>query len=417
MSAITQYLSFSSGEVLPVTEEGGDFFLNANVDFEAIKRDINENYVKSKFRIFILHQDETVDREIPAEFIKVGGSYEENYQNGQRRSLSFTLYNYDGTYTPDINVLWIGTKLRFDMGLSLPDGITYWFKKGVYVINSTTPSLTPTGRETQISAGDKFSIFENASGKLSGTYTIPIKNDIESTISDILHMDTGNGYQFDPLDFFYPSVFSGKKVQVEISKSAGETLGSILLDLAEQLSSEIFYNSNGNLVFKPIVEASEDINKPLVYSFDTARGDVSQLNFNFDYNSVINRIIVIGTSSSGGTFTAEAVNDDQKSPLCYQRIGYRTGNVINESNIYSKNLAEERAEYELRQKLILKTSTQVDVSFNPFLEVNNVVALSDDFFDFSHERFLIQSVSCSLDFSGKMSITFSNLRNLPFAVN
>ena len=45
--------------------------------------------------------------------------------------------------------------------------------------------------------------------------------------------------------------FKGKKTQATISKSAGESYGSILLDLATQLSAEIFYNAMGNLTLVP----------------------------------------------------------------------------------------------------------------------------------------------------------------------
>ena len=131
-------------------------------------------------------------------------------------------------------------------------------------------------------------------------------------------------------------------------------------------------------------------------------------------NQIINKIVVIGSSTNGGVYKYIATNDDASSPLCWQRIGYRTGNIINDSNITSNVLAKERAEYELRQQLILKSSTSASVLFNPLLEVNNLIAISDTFFNLKYERFLLNSISCSLDFSNQMSITFSNLKNLPF---
>ena len=109
---------------------------------------------------------------------------------------------------------------------------------------------------------------------------------------------------------------------------------------------------------------------------------------------------------------AIAINSDEGSPFCYQRIGYRTGEIINDSNIYSDTLAEERAEYELRQKLILKTTSTSEIVFNPFLSVNNLIGVTSEFYNLRHVRFLLQSVSFSLDFSGTMSITFSNINNL-----
>ena len=131
--------------------------------------------------------------------------------------------------------------------------------------------------------------------------------------------------------------------------------------------------------------------------------------------SIINRIIVTGTSNeSNGVFKAVAVNDDPASPLCCQRIGYRTGSIINDSNITSNYLAEERAKYELRKQLILKSSTSLNIAFNPLLTVNSLIAINNAFFDMVNQRFLIQSISCGLDYGGTMSVSLSNLTNLPF---
>lgn len=386
--------------------------LEEQKDLNLIKKYIKNNLTQAKFRIYILYPDESIKTEIPQDDIQTGGSYDENYQNGQRRTLSFTLYNEEGKYTPNINTLWVGTRLRLDMGLQVDENNIYWFQKGIFVIQSVTPSHEKSKKTVKISSGDKFSLFENATGVLPSTYEIPSGTDIESLIKDILMTNNGNSEVLDPKEYIYHESFKGKKTQVDISLSAGEKFSSILLDIATQLSAEIYYNEKGNLVLVPASESTMDRNKPLLFEFQ--KEDLSDLSFTFNYNNIVNRIIVIGTTSSGGTFSAEAVNDDSRSPLCYQRIGYHTGNIVNDSNIYSVYLAQERAEYELRQQLILKTSTSASILFNPLLEVNNLISISEDFFNLTNERFLIQSISCSLDYSNQMSISFSNLNNLPF---
>lgn len=409
-----QMISLASGDVLSISSTRNNIYINQDVDIDSLKHQINNNLTSSAFRLFVLYPDETIAYEIPDYRIKVGGSYSENYQNGQRRSLSFTLENEDGFFTPNINTFWAGTRLRLEFGLKLSDEEIIWFQKGIFIITKLTPNLTPSGKEVQVSASDKFSLFEDATGKIDTTYEIPIDSDIEDLIHTILLTDMGNGSPLDPIPCIYNGVFKGKKTQSTISKSAGDTLGSILLDIATQLNAEIFYNSAGHLILAPIDDVSLDVEKPLIYEYDTSKDEMSQLDFSFNMNQIINRIIVIGNTSLGGVFRAVAQNNDPSSPLCYQRIGYRTGNIINDSNIYSDVLAQERANYELRQQLILKSSTSAQVLFNPLLEVNNLITITDSFFNLNKERFLLQSISCSLDFSGQMSISFSNLHNLPF---
>lgn len=246
------------------------------------------------------------------------------------------------------------------------------------------------------------------------TYEIPIGTDIQEAINGILCYDSGNSYPLDPKKCVYHSSFKGKKTQVTISKSAGDSLGSILLELATQLSAEIFYNSQGLLTVVPTSDTTSDGDKPLLTQVTAEGGDYDQLSLNFDMTSIVNRIIVLGSSNNGRVFKAIAVNDDPASPLCYQRIGYRTGEVINDSNITSDNLAQERAKYELRKQLILKSSTSLTVTYNPLLTVNNLVAITNDFYEMKVDKFLIQSISCSLDYSSSMSISLTNITNLPF---
>lgn len=409
MSVVVQYANLSSGDVIPFSIQGG--YIDQTTDIYNLEKAINLNFVATTFKIYVLYPDETINYEIPPQMIKEGGSYNESYQNGQRRTLSFTLYNQSGEYTPNIYKLWAGTRLRLDVVLSY-FGTTVTFTKGYFVITKTSPSLTPEGREVSITANDKFSWFEGTTGRLTDTYEIPEGSDIEEIIKTIQLSEIGDGSVFDTKALILHESLKGKKTQVTIIKNAGDTYGDLLLELATQLSAEIFYNSDGYLTIVPLQDVSEDQNKPILYSFDADNGDLTQLNFDYDYDSIINRVIVVGNSKDGYAYRAIAVNNDERSPLCYQRVGYRTGNIINDSNIYSDTLAKERAEYELRQKLILKTTSNSTILFNPFLSVNNLITVSSDFYELTQEKFLLQSISFSLDTSGQMNMSFSNILNL-----
>lgn len=159
---------------------------------------------------------------------------------------------------------------------------------------------------------------------------------------------------------------------------------------------------------------TDDVDKPIIDSIFEEHGDFGANNLTLDFENIVNRIIVIGGNSNSKTYRAVAVNDDPSSPLCYQRIGYRTASPINDSNITSDILAQDRADYELRNKLILKSSASTDVMLNPFYIVNNIIEITDNFYGFEQEKFLIQSISYNLDYSGSMSVSSSNTRNLPF---
>ena len=407
-------VGLASGDILSYEIETGVDAPESDYTIKDMWDAIQARTIRPRWRIYVLYPDETINYQIPNEDIKSGGSWSVNYQDGERRSLSFSLYNETGKYTPSVDRFWAGTRLRLDMGLEMGDTSVIWFRKGVFVVSEVSPSLSPSERTVSVSAKDKYSLFDDKTGTLPLTYTIPVGEDIRSVIESIMMADMGNGYPFDsqPL-IFHPSL-KGKTVQAEITGSAGQTYGNILSELATQLSAEIFYNAAGNLTVIPTTLTTSDWSKPLLGSFVDSDGDFQSLGFTFSMNDIVNRIVVVGSTSDGAAHRAVAVNDDASSPLSYQRIGYRTGSVVNDSNITSDLLAKERADYELRQQLIIKSSSSITVMHNPLLEVNNFIALSSDFYGLVHDRFVIQGISGSLDYSGQMSVSISNVRNLPF---
>ena len=420
---ITRVPYAASGDIMAysVSSNTRDVTYRAqSLSVNTIENILHYSTVCPRFRIFLLNPDETVREEIPPEDILLGGSYSENYQSGQRRSLSFSLINEDGKYTPSINGLWIGQKFKFDIGIEIEDSMTddiVWFSKGIYVLTSANPDQDSSQKTVSVECADKFNIFESFQGTIPTAYTVDVGTEIEPILEDILGYNNGNGYPFDPQPMIYHSSFNGKVTQQTISEQAGSNWGSVIMALAEQLSAEVFYNAEGNLTLIPKVDVMNDGDKPDLYDFREGDGDFSNVSLNLSMSEVVNRVVVIGANVNGATVTATVVNENSSSPLCYQRIGYHTGQVVNDSNITSDILAQERAEYELRLKTILSTTVSNTIMFNPLLTVNNLITITNDFFEFGRERFLLQSISFSLDYSGTMSITSTNINNLPFTTN
>ena len=103
-----------SGDVLSGTIEINDdlsFDYKKYCSLHFIKKLMQRNTIYPRFRIFVCNHDDTTRYEIPNEDIVIGGSYNENYQNGQRSTLSFSLLNDDGKYTPNIDGIWVNTRI------------------------------------------------------------------------------------------------------------------------------------------------------------------------------------------------------------------------------------------------------------------------------------------------------------------
>ena len=116
--------NLSSGDVLSFSSLNTDVYINESYTSSDILRVVNSNNIPPRYKIYVLYPDDTINYEIPLEDIKSGGSYSENYQDGQRRTLNFSLYNGHKKYTPNINTFWADTRIRLDLGIEMPNGVT-----------------------------------------------------------------------------------------------------------------------------------------------------------------------------------------------------------------------------------------------------------------------------------------------------
>lgn len=365
---------------------------------------------EARYRLFVLNSDETINYEIPQEDIILNsGNFTENYQSGQRKSVNINLINIDGKYTPSINTIWVHNKFRFDVGLEF-DNQVYWFPRGVYILGNPSASHQDSDKQVSLTLVDKFAVLEGKAGILEATYEIPVGSDIEKAIIGILTLDNGSGYPIDLKPIIYDRTFKGLKMPYTLSKDAGSTLGEMLLEIGTILNAEVYYNSQGNLCFVSINETTLDVQKASLWDYTDTERDYFNANANYDFENAVNEIQVVGDNINNEIFSAMAQNKNPTSPLCIQRIGRRI-EYINDSNIYSDDLAQQRADYELRKFGILKTTMNINVAFNPLLFVNNLINITDSYYGLDRERFLIQSISYTIGNECQMTVSCSNIVN------
>ena len=366
--------------------------------------------IKPRFRLFVLNPDETINYEVPEEDIIINsGNFTENYQNGQRKSVNINLINVDGKYTPSINTIWVHDRFRFDIGLEF-DGQVYWFPRGIYILGNPSADHQDSDKQVSLTLVDKFAVLEGKAGTLEATYEIPVDSDIEQAIMGILTLDNGSGYPIDLKPIIYDRAFKGLKMPYTLSKDAGSTLGEMLLEIGTILNAEVYYNSQGNLCFININETTLDVQKASLWDYSDEDRDYGGATANYDFENAVNEVHVVGDNINNEIFSAMAKNENPVSPLCIQRIGRRI-EYINDSNIYSDDLAQQRANYELRKFGILKTTMNIQVSFNPLLFVNNLITITDKYYNLARERFLIQSISYTIGNESQMTISCSNIVN------
>ena len=108
-----------------------------------------------------------------------------------------------------------------------------------------------------------------------------------------------------------------------------------------------------------------------------------------------------------------AENTNPLSPTRVNLIGRRM-KYIDDSNIYTQDFAQQRADYELNKASILQNTIQIESTYMIHLDVNNCIALDDTFFDYTETRFVITTLSIPISVEGKITIDCSNISSLPY---
>lgn len=368
-------------------------------------------------RISVLYPDETVNYTIPNNhIIQDGIEYTENYVNGSRRTLQLKLVNVstindsniEYPYMPDVNGLWFGTKIKYEQGIKY-DNLEYYFPKGIYTINNFDLQHNFSARDITYQCVDKFQLFEGPTGILNDGYEVPVDTPCNEVLDGILNMSNSDGYVNDIKNCIVDSRYINWRTQATIRVDAGGTISDIIDQLATQMSAEYYYNTVGNLFLYPNNESMNDINKPIIWSYDES--DISGLRYS-SQDDIVNVVKVTGNNIDGKIYTATAKNTKLSSSVNIYRVKERKLPPITSPNIVSDEMAQELADFNLRGKTILSTKQTLDLLYNPLLFVNNIVEITNQDLKMHRDRYIINSITRTSG-GAMISVEVSNLNNLP----
>ena len=98
---------------------------------------------------------------------------------------------------------------------------------------------------------------------------------------------------------------------------------------------------------------------------------------------------------------------------CNSLIGEKI-KYVESSFCFSQERTDDFAFYLLRKYSIVQQAISFQSSFIPHLEVNNIVTLTDSYYNYNQERFVLQSVSIPLSANSLMDIEAANCANIPY---
>lgn len=345
------------------------------------------------------------------------GGISVNYQQGLRRSVAVTLTDFQSKYLPyNNNLIWNSRKFKMYIGLKdIYTDDTYWFSQGVFYITNPSISRALSNKTITINGVDKFGIFTSDTNRnqLMETYSIPAGIKVYDAVKDILHFDMGNGEMADPVEPFLDVKYKNFVLPYNINKDPESYIGDILIEIANVLGCDIFYDVNGRL---NISDGTEDLTysqQSSVHSFLDSDGTLLTPTQEQDFVNAVNIIKVVGDNTSGTIYEYTAKNTNALSSTCIDRIGYKSKR-ISSSAIPNLERAKDYAEYKLNQLSRIANTTSFASPIIPHLDVNRVVELTDDYLQYVRSRHITQSLTMPFIANSLVNITTCNLASLPY---
>lgn len=385
-------------------------------NYNTIDPSLYINAVKSKiirpcFRLSLLNQDESVKEDITEYMILSSGSLSINYQLGTRRSFSCDLNNSTHRFSPSINTIWINTKIKLELGIKI-NGDEYYNPAGIFLITSVRDTRSGAQETISVDCEDKFSLFTNWTTE--ATYVIPSGVLIKDAIKGIQLFDNGNTYPIDIKPLIFDSTYKDTETYYTITKNPNDSLGSILIELAEMIGCDIWYDTEGYLNVMSGTQDITDLSKPVLFNYSDNELQYLSSDIQYDFNSVFNRITVVGANTNGANiYFAISENTNPQSPTRISLIGTRN-KYYEDSNISSTQLAQDRADYELRRLSIMALSISVNSTYLINLDVNNCITVTDSKRGYFNEKFIIQSINIPIGIDSSITIECSQIRSLPY---
>lgn len=434
---------------------------------------LKQNIIHPVFKVELMDFAENIIGELTQDISKEdSGSISVNYQQGVRRSCTLTLINVSdnlqlkrGKYLLDENGIWINTKFKLYTGIKIPrfevvqyemiydkskDNIIYkdneldilsyrnqsqkieediyWFSQGVYLLTDPSVFRDMSKRTITINGVDKFCVFgsETNFNQTETTYKIEAGSEVNKVVTSILNFDKGNGLPLDVVEpYIDPNIrvlvseelgkvpLAQVKLPFNIDKSPETYFGDILIELANIYACDIYYDTEGKLCLEKGNERQEMEDFASLWDYSDKETEYFAPQLNYDFKSVYNIVKVIGNNPATNLFVHTAKNTDPSSPTRISLIGEKIL-YIESSFCYNQDRTIDFANYMLRKKSMVPLTLSFQSSFIPHLDVNKVITITDEYLNYTQQRFVIQSLNIPLTTKSLIDVECTNTAMIPY---
>ena len=398
-----------------IGENNQEQILPGYVDMLEVEKVLRYPIAQRCYRMFLLHEDETIKKDI-TQYVLPDGTLEKTYQQGQTRSLSINLLNPQKIWNPSPTRghLFANSKFKLQMGIKF-DNAVYWIDEGVFVCQDPELKNGDANKIVSIELFDKFALLD---GTVSGTtetdYEIPLGTNLYKALRGLLRLPKDTlGNPYDAQRIVFPMKYMDEKIPYTIKKTANNNIGEIIVDLADCLSCDVFYDELGRLTFRDNLDDLDFHNRNFAWDFKEGSAEFGQVSRKDEWSKIKNRYIVKGTNINGVQFKGIADNTNPASAYSINGTFGIHPEIIEDNLIYSHNLCKQRAKYELKKNLMKNISISFECRYLPHINPSDLIRWSYEDYNYVNENFIVNSVSIPLDGKEMMSLSFTNVAELP----
>lgn len=300
--------------------------------------------------------------------------------------------------------LWLDKYMKVYVGIDNPrnNNKTVWWNMGIFLINN--PNAVYNVNTNQISF-EGLDLMAKLTGRRNGQ--IPAITTVvyaKSKIADVVKKTITELGGFNN----YIIVDRGYTVPYDIKKDSSSTIYDLLAEIRDIYPNwEMFFDVDGVFHFQPIPQGE---NEPVIINFDEFNENlIISSSINVDFENVKNNIIVYGRLLDNQyQVKATATDTIPTSPFNVNAIGQITY-IIDDENIYSDELAQIRAQYELY--LHARMNDCIDIEIVPIYWLNDVnikMRLTDEEQGINGD-YLIKTLNIPLGINGTMTISATKI--------
>ena len=330
-----------------------------------------------------------------------------------RRSCSISLIPKDSSF--DIkqdSKIWMDKYVQIYIGIEdiKNNNEVVYTNMGIYLVNNPTQTYSASNNTLTINGIDMMARMTGLrNGYLDGIeYQVKADSSIQGAMQSAIELAGFTKYRIDE-----PTI---KETPNDISISIGGTIYDILSQLAEiNANYQMYFDTNGVFYYNQIpsgdneqIRVDDDIWQRNLISYDTS----------INFEDVKNVIEVYGkTLENGDVPYGISIDSNPESPFYVNgelgtiRIVLQGGEY---DNIYSQELAEQRADYELYLRCRLQDQITINCVPIYWLDVNWLVEITLPNKQGIEEtnQYIIKNINTTLGVNGTQSITM--MKYYPF---